>query len=226
MNKVFITGYVLDTKDPEGLGRVQVHLRGFPDPIKTPWLRMLYTYATGDNGIVFLPEKEDEVIVAMPVVGDDIGPEHLSQMIILGVVFNGKKKPPYSNEDGNNEKKIIQTPKGNALIFEDVGGAEKVTLQAASESTSIILDNSTPSITIAAGQAKIVVADGGKDVKVQAGMTVQVEGVKVVIKGSGTVDIQGTGPVNVKSAAMVKVSGAMVELAGAQIKLSGMVAMG
>ena len=54
-------GRVLDTNDPDHLGRVQVQLAGFEATEDLPWLRMLHPYASKAFGSFVLPEKDDEV---------------------------------------------------------------------------------------------------------------------------------------------------------------------
>lgn len=204
---------VVDTKDPKGLGRVQVKLRGFPaDVVLTDgWLRMLQPAASASTGFVFLPEVNDEVAVLR---GQD---DSLESMLILGSVYNGKNKPVYSNKDGDNITKEIRTKAGNAITFTDKNGEEAVVITTAGAKITVSLSNKDKGAVLVEGADKVTIkattdlAIEAQNVKITASKSLEMAGnADVKVKG-GTMDVSGT-QVNVKGSGPVAISGAMVDI--------------
>jgi len=57
-------GIVTNNNDPEGLGRVKVALPWLADQAETDWARVVSPMAGPERGVWFLPEVDDEVLVA------------------------------------------------------------------------------------------------------------------------------------------------------------------
>jgi len=95
-------GIVTNNKDPDGLGRVKATLPWMADQIETDWARVVTPMAGGSRGVYFLPEVDDEVLVAFEH-GDPGSP------YVLGGLWNGKDKPPESNSDGKNDLRTIKS---------------------------------------------------------------------------------------------------------------------
>ena len=55
---------VTDIKDPEELGRVKVKFPSLADDYESDWARVVLPGAGEDTGLVFLPDVDDEVLVA------------------------------------------------------------------------------------------------------------------------------------------------------------------
>lgn len=225
---MFITGKVTSNQDPEALGRLKVNLDGFPTPIETPWLRQLVPHGSSNSGFIFLPEEGDEVVLLAPVANEDGGVAHLSSMLVLGAVYNGKKKPKYVSPGDlkDNNFKQIQTKSGNAVVFSDKSGSEQVLIQSKSKATSVDVSGGTKKVTVAANGAKIIVegavkvtASAGKGIEITAGPggSVKVSGTQVVLQGQAGVQVKAAGP--------VKIQGATVDIQGALIKFAGLVQM-
>ena len=154
--RIIVTGKVKSTKDPEGLGRIQVTLQGFNQPMDLPWVRMAWLYASKDFGQVVLPEVDDEVVVLQ---GAGNSPD---QMVCLGSVYNGNHKPPYSNSDGKNDKKVFKTRAGHVLEFDDHSGGEKITLQTPDGAVLLELDHKGSKVSIKCSTEVNISAPGGK----------------------------------------------------------------
>lgn len=220
MDRIVMAGKVKSTKDPEGLGRVQVELQGFSNGLELPWIRMSGQYASKGFGQVFLPEDGDEVLVLR---GDG---DNADQMLCLGGVYNGTNKPTYSNADGKNIIKEIRTRSGNVITLSDEEGGENIRVATPDGKLSIELDHPAGSLTITSTEEVTIHCPNGRvlvncnkaevnaksDVKVSAGQTVKVN-------SSGSVDITGSSRVNISG-------GAQVALDASKISLSGKVSLG
>lgn len=220
MSRLIYTARVVDTQDPDGLGRVQVALDGFEETVELPWIRMVGPYASDGFGVVFLPEVDDEVIVLQ---GDGDG---LDQMLCIGSVYNGNRKPNYSNDDGDNNIKEIRTRSGHALVFSDEDGEERITLSTPDDKIVITLDHKEKTVTIEVpDKLHIDVADGEikvecKDAKVQASGKITVEGDSdISVKGSTSIEVEGSQSVTVKSSSSVKVEAPQIQLSGSRVEM-------
>ncbi|ETX05496.1 MAG: hypothetical protein ETSY2_22635, partial [Candidatus Entotheonella gemina] len=96
-NRVYgmVVAGVTNNQDPEGLGRVKVKFPWLSDRDESHWARIAMPMAGPERGFYFLPEVDDEVLVAF---------EHglIEWPYVLGALWNGKDTPPESNGDGEN----------------------------------------------------------------------------------------------------------------------------
>jgi uncharacterized protein involved in type VI secretion and phage assembly len=98
--------------DGDDEGRVKVKFPWFDGGATvTEWCRVSQLYAGGGYGSVFVPEKDDEVLVAF-IHGDMRFP------IVLGGLYNGVDKPPTARTDGRDQK-IIRTKAGHEVLLDD-----------------------------------------------------------------------------------------------------------
>lgn len=221
MSRIIYSGRVVSTKDPEGLGRVQVKLMGFEEEVELPWVRLVGPYASNSFGMVYLPEIDDEVVL-LQGFGDA-----LDHMVCLGSVYNGKLKPKYPDEDGKNNTKAITTRAGSEIVISDEDGKEKITIHTPDDELSMVMDHKEGTITITSTKKIVLdVPDGDVEVTcttatVTASDAVNIEGTnKVDIKSSTEVSIEGSTAVNVKGAD-VKVEGsASVTIKGGAVQIN------
>ena len=132
---------VTNIKDAEGLGRVKVKFPWLTADDESPWARVLTPMAGGDRGFYFLPEVDDEVLVAFEH-GDMAFP------YILGALWNGKDKPPEKNDDGKNNKRFIKSRSGHMIILDDTKDKEQVIIQDKSGKNKITIDCEQDSMQI------------------------------------------------------------------------------
>lgn len=84
---------VTQNKDEDGLCRVKVRFPWHDKPRESYWARLAMPMAGDGRGTVFIPEVDDEVLVAFER-------EDLRFPYVLGALWNGKDKPPLANDDG------------------------------------------------------------------------------------------------------------------------------
>ncbi|NEO03235.1 MAG: phage tail protein [Moorea sp. SIO3I7] len=119
-------GIVTNNGDEENLGRVKVKFPWLSDSDESYWARVLTPMAGNDRGIYFLPEVNDEVLVAFEQ-GD------INFPYILGGLWNGKDKPPESPEKDKEDskkktinKRTIKSRSGHIIRLDDTKDEEKV----------------------------------------------------------------------------------------------------
>ncbi len=111
------TAKVVDTEDPEMLGRIRVQFdwqQDYGEEMITPWLRMIHPYAGKHKGFSFIPEIGEEVIVDF--VGGN--PE---KPFVVGALFNGVEITDPKWLPGNNQVKAIRTRNGHTIEIWDEG---------------------------------------------------------------------------------------------------------
>ncbi len=214
-----VTGVVTSNNDPEKLGRVQVKYPWLPklsgSELSSCWARLAFVGGGADRGIVFLPEVNDEVLLAFEN-GD------MSSPYVLGVLYNGKDKPPKGIGelvDAGSKKvneRVIVSRSGHKVVFDDTAGKEKITIQDKTGKNKIEIDSTKNEFKI--------ISEGKMDLQSKGDLTLTTEG-KLTLKSKqdmaatsdAKVDIKGTGAVSVNSSQKVSVTGNQsVEVSGNQ----------
>lgn len=134
-------GAVLDT---EGFLRVKVQFhwdkKGKNDRNSSCWIRVTQGIAGEGYGMFFPPRLGQEVVVGF-LAGNPDAP------ILIGSVYNGKSKPPYSyptdqNRSGFRSRTVEGgTDQYNEVSFEDTSGKEELFLRAQKDMKVEVLDN-------------------------------------------------------------------------------------
>ncbi len=128
MNGVVI-GIVTDVNDN---GKVKIKFPWLPEEPESDWIRIATAMAGNDRGTFFMPEKDDEVLVAF---------EHgnTEYPFVVGFLWNGKDKPP--EKDKNIRR--IKTKSGHTIEFNDNKGQEKIVIESQGGQT-VELNDSPP----------------------------------------------------------------------------------
>lgn len=185
---------VTQNQDEENLCRVKVSYPWHEQPRESYWARLAVPMAGQDRGLVMIPEIGDEVLVAFER-------EDLRFPYVLGALWNGKDKPPIANEDGNNDKRLLQSRKKHTLLFDD--GATGVVELAHEKGRKVRLDD----------DGFVVQDENGNVVKVDSNsgaMTIEAKG-QLNIKGA-TITIEATGTLELKAGATLTIRGALVNI--------------
>lgn len=109
---------VVDNKDTDNIGRIQVRFPWMDSSEKTPWIRTMSPHAHKERGMYFIPEIGDRVLVDFENSDPDCP-------IVLGSLYHGEAKPS-KWYNGNNDLKAIMTKSGNEVLFNDESGKETI----------------------------------------------------------------------------------------------------
>jgi uncharacterized protein involved in type VI secretion and phage assembly len=154
-----VTGIVKNLNDPDGQGRIELQFPWLSDSVRSSWAPVASALAGKERGAFFMPEIDDEVLVAF---------EHgdVNHPFIVGFLWNGVDTPP----ETTNQNRVIKTPGGHQLRFEDTDGAKKVFLKS-NGGHHVEIDDSAETITIktTSGNQFIVLNDASNSVTVRGG---------------------------------------------------------
>ncbi len=187
-----VSAIVTNIQDPDKLGRVKVKFPWLSDSNESYWARIATFMAGPSRGAFFLPEVNDEVLVAF---------EHgdINTPYIIGALWNGQDKPPQDNSDGNNHIKEIKSRSGHTLIFNDEDNKEKITLKSKVGHTLELDDKDGQGLTTLKtnGGHTLIMDDAGKKLtlKDSSGNFFEIDSNSgaIQIKGSGEVKVSGQG---------------------------------
>ena len=212
-----VTGIVTSNSDPEKLGRVQVKYPWMPkassSELSSGWARLTFVGGGADRGIVFLPEVNDEVLLAFEN-GD------MSSPYVLGVLYNGKDKLPKGTAeliDSGTKKvneRVIVSRSGHKIILDDTSGKEKITIQDKTEKNKIEIDSTKNEFKI--------ISEGKLDLQSKGDLTLTTDGkmtfkakqdlsastdAGMSLKATKNVDVNATQNITLKGTQSVSVSG-------------------
>jgi uncharacterized protein involved in type VI secretion and phage assembly len=194
-----VPALVTNNKDPENLGRVKVKYPWLPEnngaEIESGWVRVVALGAGNMTGFFWLPEVNDEVMIAF---------EHgdINRPYLLGGVWNSRDKSPETSDnavagDGSVKLRTIQTRGGHIFRFTDDQSGSKIELIDSKQGTKIILDAQQENLTIETGneishKGKTIKMKGDSGVTVESGSSLTIKGSSISIEASGQLTLKGS----------------------------------
>lgn len=215
--KIFgvVIGVVTNNQDPDKLGRVKVSFPWLDDQDESNWARIATTMAGNNRGTFFLPEVDDEVLVAF-----DHG--NVEKPYVIGALWNGVDAPVRDNADGKNNLRVIRSRAGHEVILNDEAGKEQVEIKTKA-GHQFLLDDTSGSEKIAivdkSGNNKIEIDSAQNSIAISAQTKITLKAPTVEITAdtemtvkSAKVEISSDGPATLKSSAMLTIKGSMVKI--------------
>src|SRR5262249_57127134 len=129
------------------------------------WARVAAPMAGKNRGAYFLPEVDDEVLVAF---------EHgqVDHPYVVGSLWNGKDDAPESNADGENNHRTMKSRSGHVLRFNDKSGNETIEIIDKTGNNKVTIDSAKNTITIEANSDITIKSTTGK-------LTMQANGIEM-----------------------------------------------
>ncbi|HKQ74178.1 MAG TPA: phage baseplate assembly protein V [Blastocatellia bacterium] len=191
-----VVGIVTNNKDPEKLGRVKLKFPWLSDADESDWARIAAPMAGKDRGAYFLPEVDDEVLVAFEH-GDARFP------YVVGALWNGKDAPPAKNDDGKNNLRVIKSRSGHTIKLNDEDGKETIEIIGKGEKDSIVIDAAKNTITVKTDKDITLSAPKG---------AIKLDAKQIEIKSSGEMKIESGAGMDVKASGTMNIKGAKVNI--------------
>jgi uncharacterized protein involved in type VI secretion and phage assembly len=227
-SKIFgvVAGIVINNKDPDKLGRVKVKIPRISGEEESNWARIVTFMGGKERGAFFLPEVDDEVIVAFEY-GD------INMPYIIGSLWNGKDKPPEQNSNGKNDIRVIKSRSGHIIKLDDTENNEKIEIVDKTGKNKMIIDtknnkisiNSDKDIELSAPNGKVIInardvefsstastkIKASSDMDLKASGSMKLDGATADLKASGNIKLDGA-KLDFKASANVNLNGAIVDI--------------
>lgn len=184
-----VVGLVTNIMDPAGMHRVKLRFPWLSDDYESWWARMAQVGAGKGRGLVWLPEVDDEVLVAFEQ-GD------IRRPYVIGMLFNGKDsiandagKKIYDSS-GRSVLKGMRSRSGHRLVFQDGwDGHEAAWLGTGDSKHRLILSQ---------GDNKVILHSDGS-IEISAGGDIAVSGSNITLKAQQKVEIEAGTELSIKS---------------------------
>jgi uncharacterized protein involved in type VI secretion and phage assembly len=183
-------GIVTNVKDDQKLGRVKVCFPRLPGKPESDWVRVVQPAAGAGRGFYWIPEVNDEVLVAF-----ERGEAH--RPYVVGALWNGKDKPMKGAYTDENTTRMIMTKSGHQIILDDKKDAEKIVIADKSGKRTMTFDVKNKKFLI---EAK----EGDVEIHAEKKIILECEDLEIKTKKTGKIDIGSTFDLNVKDKANIK----------------------
>jgi uncharacterized protein involved in type VI secretion and phage assembly len=193
-----ITAFVKQTDVKQG--RVVVEYRSIDDHLESAWAPIASPMSGQGRGALFMPEPGDEALVAFQDGKFD-------SPYVVGFLWNGVQTSP----EDDPENRVIVTPGGHQLRFEDREPAKKIVIKSTQHTVTLDDTPAAPHISINAGPAGIVsikLNTTPPSITFSTGTgTVSMDASGVTVTSAANLTINATGAVTVNSPVLAVNSG-------------------
>jgi len=189
---------VLNNVDETGKGRVQVRLPWMPG--FEPWARVSVLMAGDSQGTYFIPQVGDEVLLAFNQ-GD------VREPYVIGSLWNGQDQPPADAPDDPINTRLIRTPSGHEVAFDETEGSISIT---SSDGQKITLDPEKIEVANADGTAVLTLETDGS-ITIKSSVEIDLEAPKISIQGD-TLEVQGSASASIDGGGLCEIQAALVKI--------------
>jgi phage protein D len=186
-----VVAQVTNNDDPDELGRVKLKFPWLADGYESDWARMTQLGAGPDSGAVFLPEVNDEVLVAFEF-GD------VRRPYVLGSVWNGVDRPNLGNhlvDNGAVRRRGFVSRRGHRFVFFDDESKSGIALLTSDGRIRLALNETEGEVHLVCEGTVVLEAQGNIDLRSQ-----------------GRVTIDGSAGLSLSSSATVEIKGSLIKL--------------
>jgi uncharacterized protein involved in type VI secretion and phage assembly len=210
-----VIAIVTDNNDPNNTARVKLKFPWLDDSYESDWARLAQLGAGPNSGALWIPEVNDEVLVAFEY-GDVRHP------FVVGNLYNGMDKPNEGSglfDNGKVKRRGFISRKGHKFIFFDDPGKAGVAFISSDGKLKISLNETNSEIHISS-QGKVHVesqqdmtleSKANLNLKAQQGIKLEA-GNSLDLKGTAGATIDGGPQLEVKASGQLKITGAMVDV--------------
>lgn len=216
-----MVGIVTNNDDPEKLGRVKLKLPIREGADETDWVRVATFMGGADRGSFFVPEVNDEVLVAFHL-------GEVRQPFVIGVLWNKKQKPPISMKQGNHIRSI-KSRSGHTITFDDnpSGNIEiktngghlvslddknrKISINDSSNNNCIEINGTSNEIMIKSSSSTVKINSKG-EVSIDSPLSVNIKSTQVNVEAKAAMTLKAGASLDVKCDGMINIKGSLVKI--------------
>jgi uncharacterized protein involved in type VI secretion and phage assembly len=210
-----VVAIVTDNNDPNNTARVKLKFPWLDDSYESDWARLAQLGAGPNSGTLWIPEVNDEVLVAF---------EHgdIRRPYVVGNLYNGVDTPNLGSglfDNGKVKRRGFISRKGHQFIFFDDASKAGMAFISSDGNLKISLNETNSEIHISS-QGKIhvesqqdMILESQANLNLKAGQGVKVEaGTNLDLKGGSGAKLDGGPQLEVTASGQLKVTGAMVDV--------------
>jgi phage protein D len=210
-----VIALVTDNNDPNNAARVKLKFPWLDDNYESDWARVTQLGAGPNSGALWMPEVNDEVLVAF---------EHgdIRRPFVVGSLYNGKDTPNTGDglfDNGKVKRRGFISRSGHKFIFFDDSSKAGVAIISSDGKLTVSLNESNSEIHISS-QGKVHVesqqdmtleSQGNLKLSAQQGISLEAQ-TNLDLKGGAGATLDGGPQLQVKASGQLSVSGAMVDV--------------
>jgi uncharacterized protein involved in type VI secretion and phage assembly len=189
---------VIKNIDPTNQGRIQLRLPWLPDV--EPWARVASLSGGNGRGIYFIPQVDDEVLVAFHH-GD------VREPYVIGSLWSTQHPTPTNSPQDSVNRRVIRTPKGHEIELDDL--KQSITVKTMSGMT-IRMEPEHIEVSTTGGTAKIFMETSGK-VSISASTEIELKAPKVTLDAV-SLELKGSASAKLSGSGVCEVQGGMVKI--------------
>lgn len=210
-----VIALVTDNNDPNNIGRVKLKFPWLDENYESDWARMTQLGAGPNSGAVWIPEVNDEVLVAF---------EHgdVRRPYVVGNLYNGMDKPNEGSGLVNNGKVLRRgfiSRKGHQFIFFDDSSKAGVAIISSdgklkisiNETNSEIHISSQGKVTVESQQDMTLQSQANLKLSAQQGISLEAQ-TNLDLKGNAGATLDGGPQTQIKASAQLAITGGMVDV--------------
>jgi phage protein D len=192
-------GIVTQNDDPDKMGRVKVKFPWLSPNDESNWARVVSPGAGKERGIQFLPEINDEVLVAFEL-GD------INHPYVIGGLWNGQDALALEQgtaiKGSHVEQRIIMSRTKHQILIDDADGAGGITIE----------DRKGNIVKLQSQDDKLIVkTTGNVEIETKADVTIKATG-NISMEATQEVEIKASMGVTIDGGAKVDVKGGIVNI--------------
>src|SRR3989449_2406522 len=205
-----VVALVTDNNDPNNTARVKLQFPWLDDGYESDWARLAQLGAGPNSGAVWIPEVNDEVLVAF---------EHgdIRRPYVIGNLYNGVDTPNEGTglfDNGKVKRRGFISRKGHKFIFFDDDNKKGIAIISEDGNFKISLNEtskeihikSSEKITVESGKDMVLKSGADLNIEAQQGVTVKAGG-KLTLKGQQGGELDGGSQLDVKASGQISVDG-------------------
>ncbi len=203
-----------NAQQPDKDFRIKVQIPGLHTNNEGVWARMANLQAGNKHGAIFLPELQDEVVIAYV----DQDPR---EPVILGALYSESNAPIHQNDD-NNYKKGIFTKNNQQILIDDEHNV--ITIKTKSNRT-VEINDKNKTITLKDSGNTIELSDSGITIENKKSITIKTSDLKLEAKN---ISIKGDSLTSINSpvGGIVKLGNGVKPVSSAGDPVAGAVGAG
>ena len=190
---------VINNIDLSGGSQVQLEIPWLPN--FKPWARIAVLMAGKNSGTYFMPQPQDEVLVAFNQ-GD------IREPYVIGCLWNDQDPAPASTPQDAVNKRLIRTPRGHQVEFDDANQSIAIT---SSTQHKIKVEPNKVAIEIS-GNAATLTLDSKGNVSIEAAQSIVFKAPDITISGDKNVVIKGGVRTSVRGGKTCEIAAGIVKI--------------